>query len=315
MEYENAYKLKQKLLQDNEGKPLDELIKGEEISTSNGSCYKIENESNVKFNTLNSKIAKKKILSDLKILNGIGEVREQKLKENGYHTIEDLKSHEKYSNEASKFSNLINNEVQCEIEDWICRFYPKSHPLNLFSSSFSGDHDFIFLDIETLGLFNSPIILLGIAKVSENNINVKQYLSRSLSEEKSVLDAFISNIDPDSVFVTFNGQTFDLPFIRNRMRYFNLKKDVDHAHFDVLHYSRREWSEELMNCQLQTLEKHLFNIVREDDVPSGLVPEFYQDYIKTGNVGPIIPIIKHNEQDIITVAMIFSRLHEKYAEY
>ncbi|MGZ7160833.1 MAG: ribonuclease H-like domain-containing protein, partial [Methanobacterium sp.] len=177
------------------------------------------------------------------------------------------------------------------------------------------DHDFIFLDIETLGLFNSPIILLGIAKVSENNINVKQYLSRSLSEEKAVLDAFISNVDPDSAFVTFNGQTFDLPFIRNRMRYFNLKKDVDHTHFDVLHYSRREWSEELMNCQLQTLEKHLFNIVREDDVPSGLVPEFYQEYIKTGNVGPIIPIIKHNEQDIITVAMIFSRLHEKYAEY
>ncbi|MGZ7136364.1 MAG: ribonuclease H-like domain-containing protein, partial [Methanobacterium sp.] len=118
MEYENAYKLKQKLLQDNEGKPLDELIKGEEISTSNGSCYKIENESNVKFNTLSSKIAKKKILSDLKILNGIGEVREQKLKESGYHTIEDLKSHEKYGKEASKFSNLINNEDQCEIEDW-----------------------------------------------------------------------------------------------------------------------------------------------------------------------------------------------------
>jgi uncharacterized protein YprB with RNaseH-like and TPR domain len=315
MEYENAYKLKEKLLVENEGKLLDDLIKGKEISTANGSCYSITNDSPLNFNTLSPQKAKEKILSDLKVLNGIGEAREQKLKEEGYISVEDLTDHEKFGQEASQFLKIVCDQDKYEIEDWVCRFYPKSHPLLLFSSSFSEVEDYIFLDIETLGLFNRPIILLGLAKVSSSKITVKQYLSRNIGEERAVLDAFISDIDDNSVFVTFNGQTFDMPYINNRMNYFNINNRMNHPHFDMLHYSRRQWRDELMNCKLTTLERHLFNIVREDDVPSGLVPEFYETYAKTGNVGPLIPIIEHNQQDIITLAMIFSKLHEEHIEY
>lgn len=315
MEYEDAYKLKEKLLLENEGKVLDELIKGEVINTPLGPCYSIKRDSPLKLNTISPQKAKEKILSDLKVLSGIGEARERKLKEEGYNTIEDLTTHDKFKREASEFLKLISDEDKCEIEDWICRWYPKSHPLILFSSSFSNDDDYIFLDIETLGFFKRPIILLGLAKVSGNEINVKQYLSRNVGEESAVLDAFLSDIDPNSVFVTFNGQTFDIPFIKNRMRHFNIKNTINHPHFDMLHYSRRQWSDELMNCKLTTLERHLFDIIREDDIPSGLVPEFYTTYAKTGNIGPLIPIIEHNQQDIITLAMIFSKLHEEHAEY
>lgn len=311
MEYENAYKLKEKLLIENQGKSIDDLFKGEEIKTDNGTCYIIKNNSPLNFSTLSSKKAKEKILSDLKVLSGIGETREQKLKEEGYLSVEDLIDHEKFGREASQFLKIVCDQDKCEIEDWICRFYPKSHPLLLFSSSFSEIDDYIFLDIETLGLSNRPIILLGLAKVSSSKISVKQYLSRDTREENAVLDAFLSDIDEDSVFVTFNGQTFDIPYIINRMKYFNIKRKMDYPHFDMLHYSRRQWSAELTNCKLTTLEKHLFNIVREDDVPSGLVPDFYKTYANTENIGPLIPIIEHNEQDIITLAMIFSRLHEE----
>jgi uncharacterized protein YprB with RNaseH-like and TPR domain len=68
----------------------------------------------------------------------------------------------------------------------------------------------------------------------------------------------------------------------------------------------------LPNCKLTTIEKHLFGIEREDDIPSGLVPEFYKIYTKTNNIGPLIPIIEHNRQDIITLAKIFSKLHEEW---
>ncbi|MGB9936961.1 MAG: ribonuclease H-like domain-containing protein [Methanobacterium sp.] len=315
MEYENAYKLREKLLVENQGKTLEDLIKGKEINTPSGSCYGIINNSNLKLNTISSKKAKEKLLSDLKILNGIGESREQRLKEEGFNSIEDLTEHERFGREASKFYNIVCKGDNCEIEEWICNKYPKSHPLTLFSSSFSQHEDFIFLDIETLGFSNRPIILLGLAKVSGENIEVKQYFSRNIGEENAVIDAFLSDVDVESIFVTFNGQTFDMPFIRNRMRYFNLKKDLNHPHFDLLHFSRRQWSEELINCKLTTLEQHLFNIIREDDIPSGLVPEFYQTYLKTDNVGPLIPIIEHNKQDIITLALIFSKLHEEHAHY
>ncbi len=315
MEYENAYKLKDKLLMENEGKCLEDLIKGEEIITSKGPCYEIKNTSKIKFNTISPKIAKEKILTDLKVLKGIGEARELKLKDEGYKTIEDLKDHERFGKDASLFLKIIETEDKIEIEDFICQCYPKSHPLVLYSSSFSNENDFIFLDIETLGFFNRPIILLGIAQVDNKKITVKQYLSRDIHEEDAVLDAFISDINENNVFVTFNGQTFDIPFIKNRMKYFNINKSINHPHFDLLHYSKRQWQDELMNCKLTTIERHLFNIEREDDVPSGLVPEFYKIYSKTGNVGPLIPIVEHNEQDIITLALIFHKLHELHADF
>ena len=63
------------------------------------------------------------------------------------------------------------------------------------------------------------------------------------------------------------------------------------------------------NCKLQTLEKHLFDFERVDDVPSSLVPSFYKTYNETGNIGPLIPIIEHNREDVVTLARILSRLH------
>ncbi len=315
MEYENAFKLKGRLMRDHEGTALEDLIDGNEVINDSGTCYDIENRSTLKFNTLDQEKAREKILSDLKLLNGIGEFREQKLRSEGYKSIEDLVEHDKFGKEASECLKIINGSDKCNITDWISEWYPKSHPMSLFSSSFAENEDFIFLDIETLGFCNVPIILLGVAKVHGNEICVNQYLSRSVGEESAVLEAFLSHIDPDSVFVTFNGQTFDMPYIQNRMRYFGIKRNLNKPHFDLLHFSRRTWSDKLPNCQLTTIENHLFGIEREDDVPSGLVPDFYKTYAKTQNIGPLIPIIEHNRQDIITLALIFSRLHDEYSIY
>ncbi len=311
-EYENALKLKIKLLEEYEGVDFKQVFNGNEFFTEYGLCYNIENKSQLSFNTLDSETAREKILSDLKLLSGIGEVRAHKLQSEGFNTIQDLTEHQKHGAEASKLLKIIDDCDTCSAADWISEWYPKSHPLVLCASSFNDNENFIFLDIETLGFFNQPIILLGLAKVSGNKITVNQYLSRSLGEENAVLSSFLTHVLPESVYVTFNGQTFDIPFIINRMKYYNIKRDIDKVHFDMLHYSRRAWSDELPNCQLTTIERYIFGIERENDIPSGLVPDFYKVYNKTGNIGPLIPIIEHNRQDIITLAKIFSRLHEKW---
>jgi len=312
-EYENALKLKRKLLKIYEGKDFNEIFNGSEVSTELGTCYNIKDQSRLKFDTSSVESAREKIISDLRLLSGIGEVRAQKLRSEGFNTIEDLTKHEKHGSEALRLLKIIDSCDTCSTSELLYECYPKSHPLVLFSSSFNDDDDFVFLDIETLGFFNRPIILLGIAKISPKKITVNQYLSRSINEEDAVLSSFLDHVMPDSVYVTFNGQTFDIPFIINRMKHHNIKKDIEKAHFDLLHFSRRAWSEELPNCQLTTIEKYVFDIQREDDIPSGLVPEFYNTYNKTGNIGPLVPIIEHNKQDIITLAKIFSKLHKEWS--
>ncbi|MFZ0441432.1 MAG: ribonuclease H-like domain-containing protein, partial [Methanobacterium sp.] len=125
----------------------------------------------------------------------------------------------------------------------------------------------------------------------------------------AALEAFVSHVDDDTVFVSFNGQTFDVPYIENRLKHHGLKQNIRRYHLDLLHFSRRTWKSKLPNCQLQTLEKYLFDFEREDDVPSSMVPSFYKTYDETGNIGPLIPIVEHNREDVITLARILSRLH------
>jgi uncharacterized protein YprB with RNaseH-like and TPR domain len=45
-----------------------------------------------------------------------------------------------------------------------------------------------------------------------------------------------------------------------------------------------------------------------------MVPEFYDYYLRTGNPGPLVPIVEHNRKDIITLAKLFARLCEEESQ-
>jgi len=69
------------------------VIEGKELKTKKGVCYHIENQDRISLKVINPEQERKKILSDLKLIYGIGEVTEWILKEEGYKTIEDLTEH------------------------------------------------------------------------------------------------------------------------------------------------------------------------------------------------------------------------------
>ena len=309
--YENteAEILRSKLIETYSETSIEDYFKGEECETKKGSCYRIEERRKLKLNTISPPKAKKNILNDLKLIRGIGDSKSDILRSNGFETIEDLREHPRYGKDACNLVDIVDEGDFSKISEYVSNRYPKSHPSALYSSCFSPNENLLFMDIETLGLKGVPLILIGVARVESNNILVDQYLLRNLDEESAALDAFLSHVDEDTVFVSFNGQTFDIPYIKDRLRHHGMKNNIQRHHLDLLHFSRRTWKNKLPNCKLQTLEEHLFNFIREDDVPSSLVPSFYKTYDETGNIGPLIPIIEHNREDVVTLARILSRLH------
>ncbi len=102
-EYQEAEKLQGRLLKKYKGKELEDVIEGKEFKTKKGICYHIKNLDKIRLKTINPEQAKKKILSALKLIYGIGEVTELILKDEGYRTIEDLTEHPRFGHEASKF--------------------------------------------------------------------------------------------------------------------------------------------------------------------------------------------------------------------
>lgn len=308
-EIEDAHQLKKKLLEMHEGRKLDDIFQGEFCKTPQGSCYKIEESEKLKIKCIEKNKAKSDILCDLKLIHGIGDLKEHSLKGEGYKTIEDLVDHPRFSKRAEEFlSRLQESPMDC-----ITQCYPGSHPKQLYSSSFREEEDFLFFDIETLGLKGVPVILIGMARISDGHINVTQYLATGLNDEKPMIHNFLEDLNEETVFVSFNGRSFDLPYIRGRAYHHGIDKNLRHHHLDLLYFSRRTWGGNLPNCRLQTLEKHLFNMQRHEDVPSSQVPAFYKTYLKTDNIGPLIPIVEHNKIDVITLARILSKLQEDMA--
>jgi uncharacterized protein len=312
-EYEAAQRLKRFLIQKYRGRALEEILPGEEIRTKRGGCYHIKSREALHLRIMEAPKVREKMLSDLKLIYGIGEMTERALMGQGYRTIEDLVRHPRFGKAASSFLKLVDRKDTIRITDWIGRWFQKSHPLALFASGFHRPEDFVILDIETLGIFGRPIILFGIAGVDGGEIRISQYLLRHISEEPAALHELLSHVGENSAWITFNGRTFDVPYVRERLAYYRMRADLDRAHFDVLHFSRRAWRGRFPDCRLTTLEKCLFGIEREDDIPSGLVPEFYEAFMRTGNAGPLVPIVEHNRMDLVTLAALFSRLHEEWA--
>jgi uncharacterized protein len=312
-EFDDALKLKAQLVREFEGKHLEEAIPGKTVSNEQGECYCISQNHNVPFKKATAEESHRVLLSDLKVLPGIGPAREKTLKQQGYKTIAALASHPKWRKPAREYLRLVESKDVPALQSRLRRCLPKSHPLSHYLAGFCRNKDFSIIDIETLGLFGRPIILVGAARVAKRRVQTQQFLVRDISEEACALWEFTSNLTADSAFVSFNGRCFDVPFMRERLAYYGLGSEevFENPHFDVLPFTRRAFKDKLANCRLETVEKHL-GINRGVNIPGALVPEFYDTYQKSGNVGPLVAIVEHNKQDLVTLAQLFCSLYKEW---
>ena len=311
-EYERAQALLRSLLRKYKKIDLTDAFPGEVISNPYGSCYHIEHIYEWPLYNVANQRTMEVLLSDLKLLYGIGYVTEESLKREGFSTITHLKDHQIWGRWAQKFLGLLESADTLKLQNWLWHWLPKSHPMALCLAGLHDQSDFLIFDIETMGLFGRPIILIGCAKPQGETVVVHQYLVRDLSDESTALAEFCAHVTKRTALISYNGKSFDLPYIQERLGYYGQKIVPECTHFDMLHFARREWRDSFQDCRLTTLERELFGYIRTDDVPSALVPEFYDMYLKTGNIGPLVPIIRHNRQDVITLAKIFSELCRRW---
>jgi uncharacterized protein YprB with RNaseH-like and TPR domain len=168
----------------------------------------------------------------------------------------------------------------------------------------------LFLDIETTGFSSTPMFLVGTIFESNGSMRSLQLLARDYSEEPAVigrLDRLMSRFD---VCVTFNGKSFDIPYIRERAKYHRIELQASLEQFDLLHVARRRWKGELPNCRLVTLEWHVLGRRRVGDVPGWEVPCIYHDFVHTKDARKLRNVLRHNLIDVISMAQLFMSLAE-----
>ncbi|HON81835.1 MAG TPA: ribonuclease H-like domain-containing protein [Methanoregulaceae archaeon] len=294
------------LLSSHEGQGLDDIFRGEEQETTEGACYCIRSEEHLALGCQDRRALRDLLLSDLQLVRGIGARTEQRLKARGYRTIADLVRHQRFGKAAARSLRILSGDGIPEIEGLVTRWHSPSHQNAFLTSGLYHPSDLLFIDLETMGLFSRPIILFGLAGVQGDTLHIAQYLLRGIEEELPSLSVVREVLAEDRVIVSFNGKAFDVPCLLERSAFYGRPAGIKNPHYDLLHVARSRWRDRLPDCRLGTLERHLFGVCRECDVPGAMVPEFYEAYLATGNPGPLVPIVSHNRQDIVSLARLFA---------
>ena len=259
----------------------------------------------------------KKLLYNLKSVNYIGEYIEKNLKKRGIKTLKDLKFNLHFSGAANQILKLIKNK------DY--NLLKTNRYINDLDLSFCFKvEDFLFLDIETLGIIDSPIIIVGIGFFFNKKFEIHILFARELEEEIAICDHLKTKIFPNyKCFITYNGKTFDIPYLANRFLYFfdenpmitdnDLPYEICNTkfhHIDLYHHCRRIYKGQYDNYSLTNMEEKLLKWTRDNSLPSNLVGLCYRKYKDKPKryIGLIKEIIEHNYYDIYSMPLILKTI-------
>ncbi len=184
--------------------------------------------------------------------------------------------------------------------------------------------DLLFLDIETTGLGGAGAMAFLVAtghvegRGDAAEFVLRQYIAPSPPAEASLLEALIEDAGvrngnartADPVLVTYNGRMFDAPMLDGRATMHRQRGGFDALrHLDLLMPARIAYRGLLPSCRLVEMEYALLGMTRPPSEASGAeAPGWYFRFLRTGDARMLIPIIEHNERDVVALAALTGRL-------
>ena len=174
----------------------------------------------------------------------------------------------------------------------------------------------LFLDTETTGLSGGAGTLafeIGVGFLTDDGMVIRQYVMRDYGEEAAMLAEIAQLFERFDTVVSFNGKSFDLPLLESRMVMNRIRLSVTRwPHLDLLHAARRVYKLRLGRCNLSALEEAVLGQPRGDDLPGAQVPQRYFDFLKTGEFALLEDVLRHNLQDVRSLAVLTAHLCAAY---
>ncbi len=170
----------------------------------------------------------------------------------------------------------------------------------------------VCFDTETTGLaggVGTRAFMIGALQWRGASLLMRQLYLTTIAGEAAMLRIFASWLAADSVFISYNGRSYDAPLLKGRYRLNRLPCPfADRGHVDLLYPTRRAWRGVWENCRLATIERNLLGIVRDDDLPGSEAPAAWLAYLRGHSAVNLRRVIAHNDQDVVTLAALLDRL-------
>lgn len=173
------------------------------------------------------------------------------------------------------------------------------------------DEEAVFLDIETTGLspMRSFIYLIGLVFIDLKKVtmHITQLIAEDRDEEEEILRLMKERLKGYKTVVTYNGNSFDLPFIAKRSERYGIEP-IAMDSFDMYEKLRlHKDTLKLDGLKQKNIEKKL-GITREDRYNGGECISFYKDYVKNKNRESFNRFVLHNYDDLLYMPATMSIL-------
>ena len=174
-----------------------------------------------------------------------------------------------------------------------------------FNKYFDG-MNYCVLDIETTGLSsaNSKVILVGLLTKSADGIKVTQFLAENHYEENRVLDACMDFLEQEGIdyLITYNGKTFDVPFINARLESTFTGGRISLYDFDLYRFIKlsTDFKDRIGSLRQMAVEDY-YGIFqdRKDTITGRESVTMFDEYSLSGNSTLEKVILTHNREDVL----------------
>ncbi len=179
------------------------------------------------------------------------------------------------------------------------------------------DAPLVCLDTETTGLATAAgtvAFLVGLGWWEGDRFRQAQLLLPDHPAEAGLLARVAAHIPPNAWLVTYNGKGFDWPLLVARYRMARLPAPAHAGHVDLLPFVRRVYRHRMPDARLRTVETELLGTIRHGDVDGWQIPGLYLDFLRGGEAWPLIDVVRHNREDVRSLARLLGRIDADLAD-
>lgn len=172
----------------------------------------------------------------------------------------------------------------------------------------------LFFDIETTGLSarTSQLYLIGCLFTDGKQFWLRQWFAQAPADEKEVLLAFenyLAGLPEGTLLLHFNGNGFDLPYLRQRYQRYKRPFPLDSFESMDLYRAIRPYKAVLglPSLRQKAIEGYL-GIAREDPFDGGQLIAVYEDYVTTRSPLGLKALLLHNDEDVRNMPKLLAAL-------
>lgn len=169
----------------------------------------------------------------------------------------------------------------------------------------------VFFDIETTGLNwrNSHLYLIGAAVYhpETENFEIIQWFADEPAGETDLLDAFAEFLRPYKRLIHYNGDTFDLPYLRNKYSFYRRPVLTETMETLDLYRNFRPLRRLFRIPSMKQKDLEVFaGLQRNDTFSGGDLIQVYKDYLSCGARSLLEDLYLHNKEDLTGLIHLLS---------